>query len=278
VSTFGKFRLASVSYLNAKPLIWGLERDHAIELQLAVPSRLLGLLETGAADVALLPVADLLNRPKLRIIPAGAIGCDGKTLTVRVFSHVPIGQVRSMLCDPDSHTSVALARVILAERYGATPELKSASDLPGSTQNPASEMSITGDSGRPVSGSLRSASEEIQAILLIGDKVICEPPAGYAYEIDLGEEWKNHTGLPFVFAAWTVRPGAAVDGLGEILEATKRAGRNHIDDIIAKYAVPRGWPADVARRYLTEHLKYDIGPREMEAISLFHHKCRGLGM
>src|SRR5688572_8487009 len=105
-----KFRIASVSFLNARPLIHGLERDPRVRLLLDVPSRLLGLLRDGEAEVALLPVIDYQRLDALTIIPAGGIGSDGATLTVRIFSRVPIEQVTSLACDPDSHTSVALAR------------------------------------------------------------------------------------------------------------------------------------------------------------------------
>src|SRR5260221_2419541 len=111
-----KFRVASVSFLNSKPLIEGLDRDPAIELVLDVPSALLDLLRSARADAALLPVVDYQRMEGLTILPAGGIGSDGPTLTVRIFSRVPIEQVRSLACDPDSHTSVALARIILAQR------------------------------------------------------------------------------------------------------------------------------------------------------------------
>ena len=116
-----RFRVASVSFVNARPLICGLEREANVDLQLAVPSALLELLETGRADVALLPIIDYQRTRDLVLIPAGGIASDGPTLTVRIFSRVPIPQIRGLACDPDSHTSVALARIILAHRYGLRP-------------------------------------------------------------------------------------------------------------------------------------------------------------
>ena len=106
----------------------------AIDLQLDVPSRLLGGLEDGRFDVALLPVIDYQRLPGLRVLTAGGIGCDGPTLTVRLFSRAPIDQTRLLACDTDSHTSVALARVILAERFGLQPEFV---DLPVGHAAPA---------------------------------------------------------------------------------------------------------------------------------------------
>src|SRR5256885_451163 len=115
-------RIGSVSFLNAKPLIYGLDRDASIKLSLDVPSRLLDGLLDERYDVALLPVIDQQRMPGLRLLTAGGIGCDGPTLTVRIFSPVPVERIQTLACDTDSHTSVALARIILAERFSLRPE------------------------------------------------------------------------------------------------------------------------------------------------------------
>src|SRR3954469_15289607 len=115
-------RVASVSYFNAKPLIHGLDRQSDVHLLLDVPSRLIDHLRDERADVALLPVIDYQRMYGLRIVPSGAIGCDGPTLTVRIFSRVPIERITTLACDTDSHTSVALAHLILANRFGLRPQ------------------------------------------------------------------------------------------------------------------------------------------------------------
>src|SRR4051794_27769209 len=109
--------IGSVSFLNARPLIHGLDRAPNLRLGLDVPSRLLDGLRDQRYDVALLPVIDYQRMPGLRVVPAGGIGCDGPTLTVRIFAQQPIERTRVLACDPDSHTSVALARIILAEQF-----------------------------------------------------------------------------------------------------------------------------------------------------------------
>ena len=236
-------RVASVGFVNARPLIAGLEVDQAIELALDVPSRLLERVRRGAADVALLPVIDLQREPGLRVVPAGGIGCEGPTLTVRLFSQTPFAQITTLACDPDSHTSVALARIILERVYNARPQLI---DL----------YSATGAQG--------------EARLLIGDKVICEEPAGFEHQLDLGAAWNAMTGLPFVFAVWCARQGVELGDLPHRLAAARERGMGQIDAIVRKYAIPRGWPAGLAIQYLTQYLKFDIGARQLEAIRLFH--------
>jgi chorismate dehydratase len=244
-------RIGSVSFLNAKPLIFGLEEAQGIELHLDVPSRLLDGLREGRFEVALLPVIDYQRMPGLRLLTSGGIGSDGRTMTVRIFSPVPIERITTLACDTDSHTSVALARVILAERFGIRPEfvpLDAAPIDPG------------------------------VARLLIGDKVVCEEPAGLDHQLDLGEAWKQRTGLPFVFAAWMARAGVELGDLPARLEQAKREGRAHIDSILSRYAIPRGWPAPIAREYLTERLQYDIGPDHLDAIRLFHQLAYKYGL
>lgn len=236
-------RVASVSYLNARPLIYGLE-DHAdIRLTLDVPSRLSRSLASGECDVALLPVIDYQRMEGLVLVPAGGIGCDGHTLTVRLLSRTPIEQIDTLACDPDSHTSVALARIILAERYKLRPEFI---DL----------YSATGRKG--------------EARLLIGDKVICDEPAGFEHQLDLGFAWKELTGMPFVFAAWMARAAADLRDLPARLAQAKRRGLEHVREVVERYAVPRGWPAGVALQYLTVYLKYDIEERQQQAMRQFY--------
>jgi chorismate dehydratase len=243
--TSSPLRIGSVSFLNAKPLIYELEADDSLELTLDVPAKLLDGLLADRFDVALLPVIDYQRMSGLRVLTAGGIGCDGPTLTVRIFSPTPIERIAALACDTDSHTSVALARIILAAQYNLRPEM------------------VTLDRARHI-------ARPDTAILLIGDKVVCEEPKELPYQMDLGEAWKKMTGLPFVFAAWMAREGVDLGDLPQRLEQAKRAGLLHVDQIIRQHAVSRGWPPEVARKYLTHHLKFDIGPRQLEAIRLFH--------
>jgi chorismate dehydratase len=236
-------RVASVSFLNSRPLIYGLERDPRVKLDLAVPSKLAGSLQNAQADVALLPVIDYQRMDGLCVVPAGGIGCDGPTLTVRIFSPCPIEQITTLACDPDSHTSVALARIVLAERHQIRPEF----------------IDLTKATGR--------AGE---ARLLIGDKVVCNEPQGFEHQYDLGLEWKQMTGLPFVFAVWTARTGVDLGDMPQRLERAKRDGIEHVNELIQKYAVPNGWPAGLALQYLTVYLRFDVSDVHLSAIERFH--------
>lgn len=244
-------RVGSVSFLNAKPLIHGLESADHVKLSLAVPSKLLEGLKSAALDIALLPVIDYQRMEGLCIVPSGGIGCDGETLTVRIFSKCPMTEIKTLACDPDSHTSVALARVIFAEQYGMSPRF----------------VDWT-----------RHEEQPCDAKLLIGDKVVCEEPPGFEHQIDLGSAWKALTGLPFVFAVWTARKGIDLGDLPEQLEQAKQAGLASVSEIVQRYAVAKGWPAGLALQYLTVYLKFDVGAKQLEAIEKFHQLAAKHGM
>jgi chorismate dehydratase len=239
--------VGSVSYFNSKPLIHGLDAFDDVDLKLAVPAKLIDGLREGRYDIALLPVIDYQRMEGLCLVPSGGIGCDGPTLTVRIFSKKPIDQIETLACDVESHTSVALARVVLAERYGLKPRFV---DL--------HRESVGG------------AYEPVDAKLLIGDKVVCEEPLGFGHQIDLGHVWRELTGLPFVFAIWTARKGVDLGDLPARLIAAREEGLRHVNELVTRYAIPRGWPAGMALQYLTVYLKFTIGPRQLEAIKLFH--------
>ena len=242
-------RIGSVSYLNAKPLIYGLDEADDLRLTLDVPSRLLDGLRQRLFDVALLPVIDYQRLDGLRLLTSGGIGSDGPTLTVRIFSRVPVQRITTLAVDTDSHTSVALAKIILAESLNLRPKF---TDLQTHT--------------------------DAEARLLIGDKVVCNEPAGFEHQIDLGQAWKELTGLPFLFAAWTAHRDADLGDLPQRLESAKRLGLANIEQIVERYAVPRGWPAGLARQYLTKNLIYDVGPQLLEAVRRFHELAARYGI
>jgi chorismate dehydratase len=187
-------RVGVVSFLNARPLIDGLETDRDLQLLFDVPSRLADRLASGELDVALVPVIDVLrSEGRLVRVSDACIGCDGETMTVRVFSQIPPHRMARLWCDPDSHTSIELARVLWREVYGVELSLE-----PLRREQPL---------------------DGLEAVLLIGDKVVDPRRAGFAYEVDLGGAWRSHTGLPFVFAVWAVRGRERGTGNGDRVAA-----------------------------------------------------------
>lgn len=266
-----EIRLGVVRYLNTAPLIEGLEKLDGLTLTAAVPAKLSAMLARGEVDLALASIIDAGRGPvPVTLIPSGMIGCDGPTLTVRLFSAVPFDRVTRLHADTDSHTSVVLARIILSRCFGVTPEVVEFD------ARERVEVTATGPS-----------SEWPDTMLLIGDKVVADPPPAerYPHQLDLGEQWARLTGLPFVYATWMCRTedlddpdrAAAIRAAAALLDRQIRHNLTRLDWIIHRRAGLHRWPHALARRYLSELLRFRVGPRERRAASEFLAMARGLG-
>ncbi len=255
-----RVKLGCVSYLNAKPLIHGLDRRAGLEVRYNVPSKLLSDLETAQVDLALCPVVDYhRSQIPLEIVPAGAIGCAGKTLTVKLLSKTPIGKIDRVHVDSHSHTSVVLMRIILAEKYGLHPHLSIyQADL---------------DRDEP------DRPNEPQSLLLIGDKVVTRGsiPSRYRYQLDLGEAWDELTGLPFVFATWMVRAGTALGQVPGHLEQQRLTNAADLDSIAIQHAPFHGWPVALAQHYFRDLMRYDFNAVHLETLGRFSAWAYKLG-
>ncbi|MFQ5490524.1 MAG: menaquinone biosynthetic enzyme MqnA/MqnD family protein [Phycisphaerae bacterium] len=237
------WRIGAVSFLNARPLVYGMDASSGIQLAFEVPSRLPGLLNQDRLDVALCPVIDLARCAKHWTLTSDAcVGCDGETLTVRVFSRVPPEEITRLHVDGDSHTSVTLAMVLWNEMYGTS--LSIVPYQPGH-------------------------DDACQAVLLIGDKVVSRPMPGFAHQIDLGGAWKSLTGLPFVFAAWVKKCNVDIGSLEALLGQARDRGVAAAAEIAADQGPGLGWPVDLARQYLTEYLHFTLTDRHRRGMQLF---------
>jgi chorismate dehydratase len=242
----GPLRIGAVAYLNSRPLIYGLARQApAVQLSVDFPSRLADSLAQGRLDVAIIPSIEYLRQPGSTIVSDACIACDGPVRSVKLFSRVPLGQIRSLALDEGSRTSVALARILLAERFGLTPELES---LP---------------LGR------RLADAAADAAVLIGDRAMREPGHDFPHVCDLGEAWVAWTGLPLVFALWVARPGAPAAPLARLLSAARDAGLCHLDEIAREAAPEIGLPEADCLAYLRDHLRFHLGHRQRLGLRRF---------
>jgi len=258
-------RVVAVRYLNTAPLVEGLRAVEGLELVPAAPSGIAGMVRSGQADIGLCSLIDAAGSREpeagdpvpLTLLPVGMIGCDGPTLTVRLYSTTPIEQIERVHADTDSHTSVALTRVLLAERFGITPEL------------------IDFDARERVERSGGRGVEWPDALLMIGDKVVTDSPPAvrYPHQLDLGEAWHAWTGLPFVYAMWACRSADAgsreVRAAAMLLDRQRRHNQTRLDWIVRTRAPEHRWPVDLAKTYLGRLLRYEVGPRELEAARRF---------
>ena len=254
-------RIACVNYLNTAPLIEGLDKLGGVTLLPAVPSRIAGMVRRGDADLGLCSIVDAAadDRPPLTPVPAGMIGCDGTTLTVRLFSRVPLGQITQLHADADSHTSVVLCRLLLRLLHGVSP--------------PVVDFNAAGHAG-PLP----------PTVLLIGDKVVtaAPPEALYSHQLDLGQAWRDLAGLPFLYATWMCRTDRADDpaihAAAAMLDRQRRRNLARLHWLIAKHAPAHAWPLGLAGEYLGRLLRYRVGPRERDAAQRFFDMAADAGL
>ncbi|MCC6284885.1 MAG: menaquinone biosynthesis protein [Phycisphaerales bacterium] len=251
-------RVAFVRYLNTLPLVEGLRKVEGLDLVPAAPAEIIGLLESGRADVGLASVIDAArSATPMALLPCGIIGCDGPTLTVRVYSQVPFSEVRRLHADAESHSSVALARMISRERYGRDPEIADWNGFEGAWP---------------------------EALLLIGDKVMRDPPARgvYGHETDLGEAWREMTGLGFVYACWMCREtdaeNPAIRRCAALLDRQRRHNLTRLEWIARTYAGAHGWRPEDALHYLGDLLRFEAGARERAGLARFVEAAAQLGL
>lgn len=248
-------RIGAVNYLNTKPLIYDLEAlAPEADLILDYPSRLADQLARGELDVALIPVIEYFRANRYSLAPNISIASQGPVLSVTLFSRVEAPAIRRIALDEGSRTSAALAQVLLQKRYGVHPET---APLP-----------------------LDREPEQIDAdgVLLIGDRAMHACLPGFAYAYDLGQEWHDWTGLPFVYAAWAVREGFDLGPIEDALHESKRRGLAHVGHIAAREAPLLGLDAGFCRRYLANIIRFDLGPRELAGMKHFRDLAADLGL
>lgn len=275
-------RIGCVKYLNTLPLVQGLGSWRDASVVSAVPAKLIDLLmDTGpqGVDLALCSVIDAARATQpVTLLPVGMIGCDGPTLTVRVFSDRPVDQIARLWADTDSHTSVALASIILHARAGVGGRTVPVTDF-----DARERISARGDSTH-LADTFPDRDGWPPALLLIGDKVVTDAPPRelYPHELDLGAAWKDLTGLPFVYALWMCRAGdetrPEVRAAADILDRARRHNATRADWLVASAAPQRRWPTELAATYVGELLRYDVGERERDAVGEFLRRAADLGI
>lgn len=237
-----KIKVAAVSYLNTKPLLYGIERSDVmndIELLLDYPSKLAERLKNGEIDMALLPVAAMPGIKGARVVSDYGIASDGNVASVAIFSQVPMEEIESVYLDYQSRTSVRLAQLLLEEYWEKKVEFK---------QAPENYIDY-------INGA--------NAGVIIGDRAL-KQYTNFEYVYDLATAWKEHTGLDFVFAAWVANKDLPADFLTRF-NAANAEGLNHIDKVIAQ----NSFPYYDLRTYYTENIKYRLDDAKLKGMNKF---------
>ncbi len=247
----GAVRLGAVSYLNAAPPAYGLDRDPGFRVERDVPSRVARRLHAGEVDLGLVPSIEYAFGD-YAIVPGIGIGSRGKVRSVLLFHHGRLDRVRRVALDTSSRTSATLVRILLRERLGRSPEYV------------------------PMAPDLVDMLAVAEAALLIGDPALDHE--GDAACLDLGEEWTRRTGLPFVYAFWAGRPGAVDAGGVARLQAALSAGTGAFAEIASRQAGGDAARAAKYEAYLRESIVYRLGEEEQEGLREFYRRAHALSL
>jgi chorismate dehydratase len=249
-------RIGAVGYLNARPLTWALDRSpERWHVRYDLPSVCARLLQDGEVDLGLVPSIEYLQSGDYRFVPGVGVTSRGAVASVALYTTRPVDQIRHIALDTSSRTSVALIQVLCQHHFGIRPRFV------------------------PHGPDLAVMTRDFDAGLLIGDPAFEADHAGLGLQkIDLGYEWTKMTGLPFVYAAWTGRPGLVTDEDMRLLVEAQREGLAAVDLIAAEYA--RGDSAKAARAatYLRDNVKYGLGADEAAGLQRFLDYAADLGL
>ena len=231
-------RLGCVPYLNARPLV------HGLEAALEVPSVLSSRFLAGDFDAALIPVYETLRLPSPRIADGFGIVSAGEVRSVIVAHRHPLERTPEIVLDPSSRTSVHLLKILLADHLKISPHLVGKSDDPQAAR------------------------------LIIGDPALrfqeCMDPAWRIF--DLGSSWTGWTGLPFVYAVWALADDAPA-GTADLLRQAARDGLAARPLIAAREPDPAA-----ALDYLTRSIQFPIGPDERSGVEEFRRRLVSHGL
>lgn len=243
-----KIKIAAVSYLNTKPMLYGLESDAAskeFDIILDVPSKCADLLANNIVDIALIPVGSFGRFRTPRIISPYIIGSHGRVDTVLLLSNDPLEDIRRVHLDHHSNTSNLLARCLLHHHI----------KQPIQFVQHASEFDI-------------SLCKREDAVIMIGDKSL-HAKSKFKYAYDLSVLWEEMTQLPFVFACW-----CSYKKIGKRVMASLNNYLSKGIDIIPQLAndLQEEYPQFDVKDYFENCIDYHLNEDKIKALHLYLNK------
>ncbi len=227
------------------PFRYGLKNSgiiNKIELQEDIPSICAQKLKFKQVEIGLVPVALLAELDNYKIITDYCIGAKGKVDSVKLYSEVPLNEIKTITLDYQSRSSIKLTKVLSKFYWKKDFEFKDA--------KPGYEQNIKGTN----------------AAVVIGDRTF-SLNGTFKHEIDLAQEWKNFTGLPFVFAAW-VTTSEINDAFVYEFNAALKFGIDNTKTAIQQSAIQPSNNFDPLD-YLTNKINYNLDADKKKALELF---------
>lgn len=247
-------RVGNVPYSNTLPLVYFLTSYlPAAGVSQWIPSAIKRELQTGNLDFAIMPVAELLSLPEGIIIGDCCIASNGKVRSVYLHSRKPIDKIETLALDTASRSSVTLGQLILRHFYNRKPVLEKLSP-----DKPLEDCPADG-------------------FVVIGDRCLSFVPSEkWEYRYDLGNVWKEKTGLPFVFAAWTTCGKTLADNeeliaaLSQARDFGLRSIAESLDDkSCSKLPLKLPLPDNEMKDYFTNNIVYKLGNEERKGMNTF---------
>lgn len=247
-----KLNVGAIPFLNTKPIVFGLESGlgaDRLSLQFHSPAHCARLLEAEKIDLGLIPSIEYARADDLWIVPGIAVASRGAAASVLLYSGKSVENVKTIAVDSRSRTSVALLQILCAEHYGIEPELEA------------------------MEPDLGPMLKHCDAALMIGDHALyCREKT--AVRRDLGADWRELTGQPFVFAFWAGKSGALSTEETGLLQLSLKQGLENITKISSNYPAPGiNNAAELHEHYLSENIQYRLGEEELTGLKLFYIKA-----
>jgi chorismate dehydratase len=242
-----KIRISAVKYANTYPFIYGLTEsgfDKEVILETDHPADCAAKLINNTVDIGLIPVAALPSLREYHIISDYCIGANGNVRTVLLLSNCPFEDIRNIYLDYRSRSSVNLTKVLARNSWKR--------EYKWINTTKAFDFLNIGLN---------------EAVVLIGDQCF-EFENSFRYKVDLANEWKKFSGLPFVFACWTANKQINNEFITKFNNAL-RLGVNDIDAVVEKFGNSGTIRGEILKKYLVENIDYNFNDEKKKALMLF---------
>jgi len=264
-------RVGRIPYINCYPVYGGIDRGVVTldaELVDGIPSRLNRLMARGALDISVISAVEYArDAARYLLLPDLAISCDGPVRSVMLFSRVPAASLsgRRVLVTRSSMTSVVLLELLFENVWDARPTF-----VPADAQ---------------LADLARGEQPEHDARLIIGDAALLLSSGAsdlarqYPYAYDLGAEWKQWTGLPFVFAVWVALRTTPVEHSLALHAQRSRSrdwGLANLPELADQASAATGVSRPAALEYLSG-LDYGLRYEHLAGLTTFFGKLAASG-